>query len=101
MNHHQIIVRPLITEKNTNLMAFNKYCFEVDRQANKAQIKQAIETIFNVSVTNVHTMNVRGKMRRRGTRFGYSSDWKKAIVTLAEAIESSCSRGSSNGCSTI
>jgi large subunit ribosomal protein L23 len=88
MNPHQIIIRPLITEKNTNLMAYGKYCFEVDREATKAQVKHAIEAIFNVSVMKVHTMNVRGKMRRRntrqGVRFGYSSDWKKAIVTLAE-----------------
>jgi large subunit ribosomal protein L23 len=81
---HQIIIRPLITEKNTNLMQFNKYCFEVDRHASKAQIKTAIEAIFNVSVSKVHTMNVRGKMKRRGRDFGYTADWKKAIVTLAE-----------------
>ncbi len=84
MNAHQIILRPLITEKNTNLMAYNKYSFEVDRNANKIQIKRAIEEIFKVSVTKVHTMNMRGKMRRRGMRFGYTADWKKAIVTLAE-----------------
>jgi large subunit ribosomal protein L23 len=84
MNPHQIIIRPLITEKNTNLMSLNKYSFEVDRSANKMQIKQAIESIFNVSVTAVHTMNVRGKLRRRGMRYGYTADWKKAIVTLAE-----------------
>lgn len=84
MNPHQIIIRPLITEKNTNLMALNKYSFEVDRAANKMQIKQAVELIFSVSVTAVHTMNVRGKMRRRGTRYGYTADWKKAIVTLVE-----------------
>jgi large subunit ribosomal protein L23 len=84
MNAHQIIIRPLITEKNTNLMSLNKYSFEVDRSANKMQIKQAIESIFNVSVTAVHTMNVRGKLRRRGMRYGYTADWKKAIVTLAE-----------------
>jgi large subunit ribosomal protein L23 len=84
MNAHQIIIRPLITEKNTNLMALNKYSFEVDRGANKMQIKEAIEAIFKVTVTGVHTMNVRGKLRRRGQRFGYTSDWKKAIVTLAE-----------------
>ena len=84
MNHYQIIIRPLVTEKNTNLMALNKYCFEVDREASKPQIKQAIETIFSVSVTKVHTMNVRGKLRRRGREFGYTRDWKKAIVTLAE-----------------
>ena len=84
MNAHQIIIRPLITEKNTNLMVLNKYCFEVDRAANKMQIKHAVEAIFNVSVHAVHTMNVRGKLRRRGARYGYTADWKKAIVTLAE-----------------
>ena len=84
MNAHQIILRPLITEKNTNLMAYNKYSFEVDRDASKPQIKRAVEEIFNVTVTNVHTMNMRGKMRRRGMKIGYTSDWKKAIVTLAE-----------------
>ena len=84
MNPHQIIIRPLITEKNTNLMELNKYSFEVDRSANKHQIKQAVESIFNVSVVKVHTMNKRGKLRRRGQQFGYTADWKKAIVTLAE-----------------
>lgn len=84
MNPHDIIIRPLITEKNTNLMQYNKYSFEVDRNANKAQIKYAIQTIFNVRVSAVHTMNVRGKMKRRGQKFGYTADWKKAIVTLAE-----------------
>lgn len=84
MNAHQIIIRPLITEKNTNLMQFNKYSFEVDRNATKPQIKRAIEEIFNVRVTAVHTMNVRGKLRRRGRQYGYTADWKKAIVTLAD-----------------
>lgn len=84
MNSYKIIIRPLVTEKNTNLMALNKYSFEVERNASKPQIRQAIEAIFNVSVTDVHTMNVRGKLRRRGREFGYTRDWKKAIVTLAE-----------------
>ena len=84
MNAHQIILRPLITEKNTNLMVLNKYCFEVDRSASKTQVKHAIEEIFNVTVMSVHTMNLRGKRRRRGMRYGYTGDWKKAIVTLAE-----------------
>jgi large subunit ribosomal protein L23 len=83
MNAHQIIIRPLITEKNTNLMSLNKYSFEVDRTATKPQIGAAISEIFNVRVTNVTTMNVRGKLRRRGIRSGYTSRWKKAIVTLA------------------
>jgi large subunit ribosomal protein L23 len=84
MNNYKIIIRPLVTEKNTNLMALNKYSFEVERNASKPQIRQAIEAIFNVAVTDVHTMNVRGKLRRRGREFGYTRDWKKAIVTLAE-----------------
>ena len=84
MNAHQIILRPLITEKNTNLMQLNKYSFQVDRSASKPQIKAAIEEIFGVTVMRVHTMNLRGKKRRRGTRFGYTADWKKAIVTLSE-----------------
>lgn len=84
MNPYQIIIRPMVTEKNTNLMQLNKYCFEVDRHANKAQIKSAIEQIFSVQVTKVHTINMRGKLRRRGRFFGYTADWKKAIVTLAE-----------------
>jgi large subunit ribosomal protein L23 len=79
---HQIIVRPLITEKNTNLMILNKYSFEVLREASKPQIKYAIESIFNVTVAKVHTMNVRGKKRRRGREYGYTRSWKKAIVTL-------------------
>jgi len=82
MNPHQIIIRPVITEKNTNLMQYNKYSFEVDRNANKHQIKHAVETLFKVSVSKVHTMNMRGKMRRRGRQIGYTADWKKAIVTL-------------------
>lgn len=81
---YQIIIRPLITEKNTNLMEFNKYSFEVTRDSTKPQIKQAVENIFNVAVLHVHTLNVRGKKRRRGREFGYQRDWKKAIVTLAE-----------------
>lgn len=83
MNDYQIIIRPLITEKNTNLMMFNKYSFEVAYQATKPQIKRAVENIFKVSVTDVHTMNVHGKKRRRGREFGYTRSWKKAIVTLA------------------
>lgn len=81
---HQIIVRPLITEKNTILMESNQYSFEVLREASKPEIKRAIESIFNVTVTRVNTLNVRGKMRRRGREVGYTRDWKKAIVTLAD-----------------
>lgn len=86
---HEILVRPLITEKNTNLMVYNKYSFEVLRDASKPEIKHAVESIFNVAVAAVHTMNVRGKLKRRGRDQGYTREWKKAIVTLApgERIE--------------
>ena len=78
-----VILRPLITEKNTMLMEQNKYCFEVAREATKPMIKTAIERLFNVTVESVRTMNVRGKLRRRGKTSGYTAEWKKAIVTLA------------------
>lgn len=83
MNPYQVIIRPLITEKNTNLMELNKYSFQVDRNANKHEIKHAIQQIFNVTVVDVHTLNMRGKQRRRGRIVGRTSDWKKAVVTLA------------------
>ncbi len=83
MNAYQVIVRPLVTEKNTMLIEQGKYCFEIDRRASKPQVKAAIEEIFKVSVTDVATINVRGKMKRRGKDSGYTANWKKAIVTLA------------------
>lgn len=84
MNSYQIIIRPLITEKNTNLMELNKYSFEVDRKANKHEIKHAIQEIFKVTVVDVNTINMRGKERRRGRIVGRTADWKKAVVTLAQ-----------------
>lgn len=84
MNAYQVIIRPLITEKNTNLMELNKYSFEVDRKANKHEIKHAIEEIFKVTVVDVNTINLRGKQRRRGKVVGRTADWKKAVVTLAQ-----------------
>jgi large subunit ribosomal protein L23 len=82
---YQVLLRPLVTEKNTALMENNKYCFQVATDATKPQIKRAVENIFNVSVVKVHTMNVRGKRKRRGRdEFGYTAAWKKAIVTLVE-----------------
>ncbi|WP_099321599.1 MULTISPECIES: 50S ribosomal protein L23 [unclassified Anaerococcus] len=80
---YEIIKRPIITEKSMGLLDENKYTFEVDKNANKPEIKAAIEAIFDgVKVKKVRTMNYRGKKVR--TRFGYGkrADWKKAIVTL-------------------
>ena len=79
-----VVVRPLITEKATILAGEHKYAFEVDRRANKNQIREAIEKAFSVHVRAVNTMNVRGKARRMGRRVTHTRNWKKAIVTLAE-----------------
>ncbi len=78
----QVIVRPLITEKNTNQLDSGKYSFRVAREANKVQIKEAVEKIFKVQVAAVNVMNVRGKERGIGRRKGFAPDWKKAVVTL-------------------
>lgn len=86
MNAHKIIIRPVITEKNTRLGEINKYVFEVAMETNKIEVKKAIEEVFGVNVKNVNIVNVRGKLRRRRTRHGvtqgYTRDWKKAVVTL-------------------
>jgi large subunit ribosomal protein L23 len=80
---HEIIKRPLITEKTSiQKELFNKVTFEVDRRANRIEIKQAIESIFNVRVASVKTMQITGKTKQRGRITGKRRDWKKAIVTL-------------------
>jgi large subunit ribosomal protein L23 len=82
---HQIIKRPLITEKSTRQKEEgNQIVFMVDPQANKIEIRQAVEKLFKVKVRRVHTMNLVGKRKRMGRFFGWKSDWKKAIVTLRE-----------------
>jgi len=82
---HNIIRYPSITEKNTTLRtAQNKYVFEVVNKSTKPEIKKAIEKLFNVKVLSVNTMVVKGKFKRMGKHAGYQSDWKKAIVRLAE-----------------
>lgn len=82
MDARHLIKRPVITEKTTKLMEENKYCFMVDPKANKTQIKQAIEAIFNVKVESVNTNNILGKMKRMGRYMGRRPSWKRAIVTL-------------------
>jgi large subunit ribosomal protein L23 len=82
-NAHDIIRRPLMTEHSSMLMEEQKkYTFEVLPDANKVEIKQAIEELFNVKVQAVNTMNVPGKLRRYGAFVGHKPSWKKAIVTL-------------------
>ena len=83
MNQFEIIKRPLITEKtNIQKELHNQVTFEVDRSANRIEIKRAIETIFNVRVAAVRTSRVTGKIKRRGRILGKRRDWKKAVVTL-------------------
>lgn len=83
---YEVIRRPIITEKSTLLAGLNKYVFEVAREVNKGQIKEAVEKAFNVRVMNVHTINVKGEMRHMGRvrRLVRTPSWKKAIVTLQE-----------------
>lgn len=85
MEPYQIIKRPLITEKGIRLNdEDNTVVFQVDRRANKLQIKHAVETLFQVEVLKVNTLNVLGKKRRVRFREGKKPDWKKAYVTLRE-----------------
>ncbi|MDR1472301.1 MAG: 50S ribosomal protein L23 [Synergistaceae bacterium] len=79
---HDIIVRPIITEKSSRMMAQNKYTFEVLPAANKIEIRQAVEEVFKVKVSSVHTIKVHSKPKRMGRFSGRSRSWKKAIVTL-------------------
>lgn len=82
---HRTIVRPLITEKTSAAyQSRGEYTFEVHRDASKPQVRSAIEQLFGVKVTNVWTMNVRGKEKRMGKTVGSRPNWKKAIVTLRE-----------------
>ncbi len=90
MNQHEVIKRPLITEKSSlQKELFDKYAFEVALNANKNQIRDAVESLFNVHVTDIRTICMRGKHRRVGKSMGKRPNWKKAIVTLkkGEKIE--------------
>jgi large subunit ribosomal protein L23 len=83
MNVYDVIKRPLITEKgHLKREGERTLAFEVHPDANKIQIKQAVETVFRVKVAEVRTNNYVGKLRRRGKFTGYASDWKKAYVRL-------------------
>jgi large subunit ribosomal protein L23 len=80
---HQIIIRPVVTEKAYNMQADNTYTFEVAPSANKAEIKDAVEALFDVKVMDVRTIPKRGKLRRRRFKAGRTRRWKKAMVKLA------------------
>ena len=81
---YDIIIRPVLTEKSYDGMADKKYAFEVAINANKTEIKQAVEAIFDVKVESVNTMRTLGKIKRQGVHSGRTAEIKKAYVTLTE-----------------
>ncbi len=81
---YKIIEKPLITEKSNDLIEGNRVCFRVRKDANKVKIKEAIEKIFEVTVVDVNTLNVKGKNRRFGRNIGKTKGWKKAMVQLKD-----------------
>ena len=82
MTPEDIIIKPIITEKSSNGLTEGKYTFKVAKKATKVQIANAVQALFNVKVTNVNTITVKGKEKRVGANIGKRSDWKKAIVTI-------------------
>ncbi len=90
MEHFDVIIKPLLSEKSYADIANKKYTFIVDKRANKTQIKYAVEAAFGVQVKSVNTANIDGKFKRQGRSEGYKSDYKKAYVQLkadSKAIE--------------
>lgn len=88
-NAYKVLVRPLITEKVTDMSAYNKYAFEVSINTNKQEIKKAITEVYGVTPIAVHVINMIGKKVRSGRSVGKKKDWKKAVITLkaGEKIE--------------
>jgi len=83
LESYQIVLRPLVTEKGVHKATRNnQYAFEVNPLAEKSDIKEAIEELFDVKVVKVRTQNRKGKPRRHKFRYGYTKNWKKALVTL-------------------
>ena len=84
MDARQVIIRPVVSEKSYALMAANKYTFRIHPDANKTQVRQAVEDVFGVRVLDVRTVSVRSKPKRRGWNAGRTREWKKAVVQLHE-----------------
>lgn len=82
MSLFDVLVRPVVTEQSTLLQERGKYVFEVQKSANKADVKAAVEKVFDVTVVDVNTMVIKGKSKRFGPRPVARPDWKKAVVTL-------------------
>ena len=87
MEHSQVIIRPVVSEKSYVLAAAGKYTFRVHPRAHKTQIRQAIEALFEVRVVDVRTLSVKSKPKRRGLTSGRTREWKKAIVQVAPGDE--------------
>ncbi|WHH61687.1 50S ribosomal protein L23 [Petroclostridium sp. X23] len=85
---HDVIIKPIISERSMEQSADRKYTFAVPLNANKIEVKNAVEEIFGVKVESVNTMRVLGKIKRMGMHSGKRPDWKKAIVTLTEDSKS-------------
>jgi large subunit ribosomal protein L23 len=84
MEHSQVIIRPVVSEKSYVLSALNRYTFRVHDDAHKTQIRQAVESLFDVHVVAVRTSSVKSKPKRRGTTTGRTRTWKKAIVQVRD-----------------
>ena len=82
MTNHDIIIKPIVSEKSMDQLADRKYTFKVAKEANKIEIKKAVEEIFGVKVEKITTARVLGKVKRMGATSGKRADWKKAIVKL-------------------
>ena len=88
MNPYSVLVKPLLSEKSNDARELdNKYSFKVDLKATKADVRKAVEKLFDVKVTSVQTLVTRGKIKRRGNQVGHLSNTKKAIVTLVEGAK--------------
>ncbi len=84
MDHTQVIIRPVVSEKSYVLSAANRYTFRVHSDAHKTQIRQAVEELFDVHVVEVRTLSVKSKPKRRGSTSGRTRLWKKAIVQVRD-----------------
>ncbi len=84
MDHTQVIIRPVVSEKSYILSGLHRYTFRVHHEAHKTQIRQAVEALFDVHVVEVRTQTVKSKPKRRGTTSGRTRTWKKAIVQVRE-----------------
>ena len=82
MKKEDIIIHPIVTEKSTAMQDDGKYCFKIDKRANKKEVMEHIKDIFNVDPVSCNIINVKGKKKRERYKLGYTASWKKAIVTI-------------------